>query len=164
MSQSEASASTEGDAGEEFIAVQPWVDPDHNETDGSDRNRDQVVLLARSQVTFVRIEGHHLHLHTITGEIYLLRGTLKGLEQRWTEHGFVRIHTSFLVSLPHTRELRQESMGPVVFLGSGAGGAVLPVSRRKRQEIKQQLEQLGRPVDDARTCTSARLEGFGLST
>jgi DNA-binding LytR/AlgR family response regulator len=54
----------------------------------------------------------------------------------------VRIHNSFLVFLPHVRELRQESRGPVVFLGSGAGAALLPVSRRKFQEIKQQLDQL----------------------
>jgi DNA-binding LytR/AlgR family response regulator len=140
MSQSEISASAEAGGDDEFIAVRPWVDPDHGEAGGLDR--DQTILLARSQVTFVRIEGHHLYLHTITGEICLLRGTLKGLEQRWAEHGFVRIHNSFLVFLPCVRELRQESRGPVVFLGSGAGAALLPVSRRNFQEIKQRLDQL----------------------
>jgi DNA-binding LytR/AlgR family response regulator len=119
MAQSEISASAEVYGIEEFISVRRWVDPDHSEMSGLDRDQAR-VLLARSQVTFIRVEGHFLHLHTVSGGEYVRRGTLKSLEQQWAKYGLVRIHNKYLVFLPHVRELRHESKGPVVFLNSGA--------------------------------------------
>jgi DNA-binding LytR/AlgR family response regulator len=142
MSQGEISISAEANEDNEFISVRRWVDPDHSETGEVDRDQPR-VLLARSLVTFIRVEGHHLYLHTITGDIYVRRGTLKDLHERWAKYGFVRPHNSFVVFLPHVRQLRRESDGPVVYVGSGAGAALLPVSRRKFHEIKQQLEGQG---------------------
>lgn len=138
MTQSEVSVSTEVYGLEEFISVRR-VDPDHSKTSGADGDQPR-VLLARSQVVFVRVEGHLLHLRTVAGGEYVLRGTLNGLEQRWASYGFVRIHNSFLVFLPHVCELRHESDGPVVILGSSAGAANLPISQRRFQELKRLRE------------------------
>ncbi|MBV9483996.1 MAG: LytTR family transcriptional regulator [Acidobacteria bacterium] len=132
MTQSEISASMEADGeGDEFISV---------------IKAGRMVGLARSEVSWVEVERHLLRLHTVTGETYQLRDTLKSLHQRWAQYGFARIHKSFLVFLPHVRELRREAEGPVVSLGVGADAALLPVSRRKKSEIKQQLKER----DDAR--------------
>jgi DNA-binding LytR/AlgR family response regulator len=138
MTQSEVSVSTEVYGIEEFISVRR-VDPDRSETRGADGDQPR-VLLARSQVVFVRVEGHLLHLHTVAGGEYVRRGTLNGLEQRWASYGLVRIHNKYLVFLSHVRELRRESDGPVVFLGSGAGAANLPISQRRFQEFKRLWE------------------------
>jgi DNA-binding LytR/AlgR family response regulator len=101
-----------------------------------------VVALACSQVSWVSAErqGHFIRLHTVTGESHRLRGTLKSLLQRWAKYGLAQIHKSFLVFPPQIRKLRQKAEGSVVHLGSGASAAVLPVSRRKLQEIKKQLK------------------------
>jgi DNA-binding LytR/AlgR family response regulator len=139
MAQSEISGSTEVYEMEEFIAVRRWVDPDHGEMSGLDRDQDY-VLLARSQVTHVGVQGHFLHLHTVSGGEYVRRGTLKGLEQWWAKYGLVRIHNSHLVFLSHVHELHHESRGLVVFLGSGAGAASLPISRKRFQEFKRLRE------------------------
>lgn len=139
MTQDEMAASTEVYGIDEFISVWPWVDPDRSETRVVDRDQHR-VLLARSQVVFVRVEEHLLHLYTVTGGEYVRRGTLNGLYQRWAQYGLVRIHNSFLVFLSHVRELRHESKGPTVLLGSGAGAANLPVSQRRFQEFKQLWE------------------------
>lgn len=61
MAQGEISASTEVYGIEEFISVWPRVDPDHSETRVLDRDQPR-VLLARSQVAFIRVEGHFLHV------------------------------------------------------------------------------------------------------
>lgn len=115
----------------------PWVDPDHSESDGLHSGQDR-VLVARSQVSWVEIRGHFMKLYTVTGEKYALRGTLKSLEQRWARYGFVRIHNSFLVSLPHVRQLRPTpGGGREVYLRFGAGGRYRPVSRRHFREFKQ---------------------------
>jgi DNA-binding LytR/AlgR family response regulator len=138
MTQSEISVSTEAYGIDEFISVRR-IDPDRSETSGADGDQPR-VLLARSQIVFVRIEGHLLHLHTVTGGEYVRQGTLNGLEQRWASYGLARIHNSFLVFLPHIRELRHESDGPVVILGSGAGAANLPISQRRFQKFKRLWE------------------------
>jgi DNA-binding LytR/AlgR family response regulator len=139
MTQGEVSASTEIYGIEEFILVREWIDSDRSETSEVDRDQPR-VLLARSAVVFVRVEGHLLHLHTVSGGEYVRRGTLIGLLKRWAQYGLVRIHNKYLVFLPHVRELRYESNGPVVILGSGAGAALLPVSQRRSQEFKRLWE------------------------
>lgn len=65
---------------------------------------------------------------------------MNGLERRWASYGLVRIHNSFLVFLPHVCELRNESDGPVVILGSSAGAANLPISQRRFEEFKRLWE------------------------
>jgi DNA-binding LytR/AlgR family response regulator len=140
MSQGEISGSSEVYGIEEFVPVRRWlVDSDHSGTGRVDRDH-LLVLLARSAVVFVRVEGHFLHLHTVTGDEYVRRGTLKGLYQRWAEYGLVRIHNKYLVFLSHVRELRHESDGPAVLLGFGAGTALLPISQRRFQEVTQLWE------------------------
>lgn len=126
MTQDEMVASPEDGEGDECVSVMGAAG--------------RTVKLAYSQVRWVRADGHFLCLHTVDGESYRLYGTLKSLLQRWAKHGLVRIHNSFLVFLPHVRELRQEAEGPVVYLGSGAGAISFPVSRRKCQDIKKLLK------------------------
>lgn len=139
MTQGEISTSTEVYGIEDFIAVLPWVDPDHSDTGRVDRDQTP-VLLARSAVVFVWVEGHFLHLHTVTGDEYVRRGTLKSLQQRWAKYGLVRIHNKYLVFLSHVKELRHESKDSVVSLGFGAGTASLPISQRRFQAFKQLWE------------------------
>lgn len=49
------------------------VDPDHSKTSGTYGDQPR-VLLARSQVVFVRVEGHLLHLHTVAGGVNMCGG------------------------------------------------------------------------------------------
>jgi DNA-binding LytR/AlgR family response regulator len=129
MSQGEISASIEASEEDNFVSVMAAAG--------------RTVRLTCSQVSWVKAEqqGHFMRLYTVTGESYRLYGTLKSLEQLWAKYGLVRIHKSFLVSLPRVRKLRREAEGPVVDLDYGADVKTLPVSRRKFQEIKKWLER-----------------------
>lgn len=139
MTQSGMSASPEVYKLEDFISVRRWlVDPD-NESGRADHDQPP-VLLARSAIMFVRVEGHLLHLHTVAGDEYVCRGTLNNLQQRWAQYDLVRIHNRYLVFLSHARELRHESQGPVMILGSGAHAALLPISRKRLQETTRLWE------------------------
>ena len=79
-----------------------------------DANEDEVIpvelagttkLVPRSAVRYVEAQGDYARLHTHEGS-HLVRIPLSVLEDRWREAGFVRIHRSFLVSLPLVTELR----------------------------------------------------------
>ncbi|MGH3564803.1 MAG: LytR/AlgR family response regulator transcription factor [Pseudonocardia sp.] len=110
-------------------------------------NEDEVIpvelagttkLVPRSAVRYVEAQGDYARLHTQEGS-HLVRIPLSVLEDRWREAGFVRIHRSFLVSLPLVTELRLSGSGYVVRVGHGPDCAELPVSRRHTRELKDRL-------------------------
>ncbi|HZZ46369.1 MAG TPA: LytTR family DNA-binding domain-containing protein [Pseudonocardia sp.] len=96
-------------------------------------------LVPRSAVRYVEAQGDYARLHTNDSKSHLVRIPLSVLEERWRDAGFVRIHRSYLVSLPLVTELRLSGSGYVVRLGSGTDTAELPVSRRHTRELKDRL-------------------------
>ena len=58
----------------------------------------------RSQILYAQAQGDYARLHTATAS-HLVRVSLNALEERWGEHGFVRIHRSTLVSTTHILSL-----------------------------------------------------------
>lgn len=100
-------------------------------------------LVPRSSVRWVEAQGDYARLHTGEGS-HLVRIPLSQLEDRWSDAGFVRIHRSFLVSLALVTELRMSASGYIVRVGSGAGAAELPVSRRHTRELKDRLVRAAR--------------------
>jgi DNA-binding LytR/AlgR family response regulator len=96
-------------------------------------------LVPRSAVRYVEAQGDYARLHTNDMKSHLVRIPLSVLEDRWRDAGFVRIHRSYLVSLPLVTELRLSGSGYVVRIGSGTDTAELPVSRRHTRELKDRL-------------------------
>src|SRR6059058_4914865 len=76
----------------------------------------------RSQVRYVEAQGDYARLHTASGS-HLVRIPLATLAERWADAGFVRIHRSTLVALPHVDEIRVDAGRCSVRLGS----RILPV-------------------------------------
>jgi DNA-binding LytR/AlgR family response regulator len=91
-------------------------------------------FIARSDVTHVEAQGDYARLHTAT-ESHLVRTPLSTLAQEWANAGFVRIHRSVLVSLPHVAELRVDAGRVSVVVG----GHELLVSRRHTRELRELL-------------------------
>jgi two-component system, LytTR family, response regulator LytT len=137
MSWNEETESTEANNDDEFIVVWPCVDSDQGKSVRVDRDHGPVSI-ARSQVSWVEVRGRFLEFYLVSGERYALRGTLTSWERRWAEHGFVRIHASYLVSLAHVRELcRTSEGGRKVCLLFGGGDRYRPISRRRYSQFKR---------------------------
>jgi DNA-binding LytR/AlgR family response regulator len=96
-------------------------------------------LVPRSSVRWVEAQGDYARLHTGGNISHLVRIPLSQLEDRWSDAGFVRIHRSFLVSLPLVTELRMSASGYVVRVGHGEDATELPVSRRHTRDLKDRL-------------------------
>jgi len=88
----------------------------------------------RSAITHVEAQGDYARLHTATGS-HLVRIPLSTLEERWAAAGFVRVHRSALVSLPHVTEVRMDQGRCTVVVG----GSELTVSRRHTRELRDLL-------------------------
>lgn len=91
-------------------------------------------LLRRSDILYVSAQGDYARLHTRTGS-HLLRAALSALEQEWASAGFVRIHRSHLIALPHVEEIRSEGGRYTVLIG----GQELAVSRRHTRRLRDLL-------------------------
>ena len=100
-------------------------------------------FINRSQIRFAQAHGDYARLHTATGS-HLVRVPLSVLEERWAEFGFVRIHRSTLVALPHVSEVRMDHGRCSVVIGN----VELQVSRRHTKELRDTL--LRRPIGDRR--------------
>ncbi|EHR59049.1 LytR/AlgR family response regulator transcription factor [Saccharomonospora cyanea] len=118
----------------------------HRRPSEPDRGRDDEVipvelagttkLIPRSSVRWVEAQGDYARLFTTEGS-HLVRIPLAQLEDRWAKAGFVRIHRSFLVSLPLITELRMGQGGYQVVIGNEE--KILPVSRRHTRALKDKL-------------------------
>lgn len=91
-------------------------------------------FVQRSQVRYVEAHGDYARLHTANSS-HLVRVPLTTLEERWAEAGFVRIHRSTLVALPHVDEIRVDGGRCAVRLGD----RILQVSRRHTKELRDKL-------------------------
>jgi DNA-binding LytR/AlgR family response regulator len=97
-------------------------------------------FLRLSDVRYAEAQGDYARLHTANGS-YLVRTPLTGLEERWRDAGFVRIHRSHLIALAHVEELRLDGGQ----LSVKIGGATLTVSRRHTPQLRDLLVKRARP-------------------
>jgi DNA-binding LytR/AlgR family response regulator len=102
-------------------------------------------FISRSAVQYVEAQGDYARLHTTDGS-HLIRRPLTALEEEWRDAGFVRIHRSLLVSLPHVVEVRVDAGRCSVVVGEHE----LVVSRRHTRELRDLLVRRARPGGTAR--------------
>ena len=97
-------------------------------------------LVPRDSIGWVEAEGDYARLHSASGS-HLVRIPLSTLETRWRDHGFQRVHRSYLVALRLVTGLRTTDGAVLVRLRpNGASPAVeLPVSRRQARELRDRL-------------------------
>ncbi|MDE3130592.1 MAG: response regulator transcription factor [Acidobacteriota bacterium] len=93
-------------------------------------------LLDRSTVLYVRAEGDYVRIHADSGR-FLVRTPLSEIERRWGEHGFVRVHRSYLANLRRAVEIRPKLGGAVTIVM--ADGSELPVARRQVADLRRRL-------------------------
>jgi two-component system, LytTR family, response regulator LytT len=93
-------------------------------------------MVERADVCWIQANGDYVRLHTVHGGAHLVRLPLGLFEERWADHGFVRIHRSHLVALRHVVEVRTGSGGGAVVRVAGQD---LTVSRRHTAELKRRL-------------------------
>ena len=97
-------------------------------------------LVPRDSISWVEAEGDYARLHSASGA-HLVRIPLSTLENRWREHGFQRVHRSYLVALRFVTGLRTVDGAVLVRLRTnGASPDVeLPVSRRQARELRDRV-------------------------
>jgi two-component system, LytTR family, response regulator LytT len=93
-------------------------------------------LLARSSVLYLQAQGDYVRIVSDDGR-FLLRGRISELERAWEQHGFARIHRSYIANLRRAVEVRPRLNGTGVLVLPG--GTELPIARRKIAELRARL-------------------------
>jgi DNA-binding LytR/AlgR family response regulator len=92
-------------------------------------------IAARDEVVLVESAGDYVRVHLRDRTSHLLRMPISALEHAWADHGFVRVHRSWLVPLRAITELRSDESGTALV----AAGRLVPVSRRHVRELRDRL-------------------------
>lgn len=100
----------------------------------------RTLLLPRADVLWVESAGDYVRLHLRDGTSHLVRTPMAVLEEEWSD-AFVRVHRSYLVSVPDITELGTDGAHSSVRLGDQE----LPVSRRHVHELRERLVRRNRP-------------------
>ncbi len=98
------------------------------------------TFIRRSMIRYAKAHGDYARLHTDAGS-HLVRVSLNALEERWGEHGFVRIHRSTLVSISHVTAVSTEGGHCTVRVGD----VQLQVSRRHTRTLRERLLRAAQP-------------------
>jgi DNA-binding LytR/AlgR family response regulator len=118
-------------------ATNPNERPDQSEIIPVEHQRGGATkLLDRATVLYVQAEGDYVRIHADSGR-YLVRTALSDIEQRWGEHGFVRVHRSYVANLRRAVEIRPKLGGAVTIVM--ADGSEVPVARRQVADLRRRL-------------------------
>lgn len=93
------------------------------------RDKEQTVDLPLEQITYLEVLDHYVSIHT-GSENYTLNATLSGMESELEQHGFLRIHKSYLVNMAHIRKFRSREC-------LLTDGTTLAVSEKNYSQQKQ---------------------------
>lgn len=93
-------------------------------------------LVRVSDIDWIEAAGNYVTLH-VGSKAYMLRETMSGIERRLTESGFARVHRSAIVNLDRVAHIEPFDTGDA--RAHLTSGQTVSVSRRYRQQLKEQL-------------------------
>ncbi len=93
----------------------------------------KLVNLAFADIKWIEALGDYVRFHT-DQKRYVVKSTLTSIEQRINQNDFVRVHRSFMVNIPHIRDIDDSSL--VI------GDKLIPISRGSRPELMKRLNLL----------------------
>jgi DNA-binding LytR/AlgR family response regulator len=92
-------------------------------------------MIECAQVCWVEAVGDYVRLHLDDGNSHLVRMPISHVEEKWSAHGFVRIHRGHLVPLRGITEFAVVGGTHTVTVS----GRVLPVSRRHARDVRERF-------------------------
>lgn len=99
----------------------------------------QDVVFTESEIEVIESHGNYVSVR-INGEPCLVRQSLDGFCRQLDSPFFVRAHRSFVVNLKRVRTIRYGKSGTAEL--KLADGFVVPVSRRHRNDVTEQLRSV----------------------
>ena len=100
------------------------------------------LVIASEAVIFLKSEENYVQIHYMENskpKKFILRSSMRALEEQVTNHGLGRCHRSFYINPDPIKMIRQEPSGLVVALLKEEGYEPIPISRKYQDEITRLL-------------------------
>lgn len=95
-------------------------------------------FLKISSLVYAKAEGSYVRVKTAGGELALLTGKLKQLQEILSGPEFLRCHHSWLVNLHFVKEIKTDDSVWLLLIE----GESVPVSREKRRALMERMYRL----------------------
>lgn len=100
------------------------------------RTMSEIEILNIADVQYLKSEGNYTHFHLIGKRVITVSKPLKFYLEFFPTEKFIKPHQSFFVNIDHVQKYLLE--GSIVMLNND----IIPVSREKKEEIKQIIMSL----------------------
>ncbi len=100
------------------------------------------LVLAEDSILYISAEENYVNIfYTENGKLrnYVLRSSMKALDELCQDHGMVRCHRSFFVNPRHVTVLRKEKEGVVYAELDSGDGMRIPVTKRYYDRLSEML-------------------------
>ena len=99
-------------------------------------------VIDSSAVVFLCSEENYVNIHYTDGgrtKKFVLRSSMRALEEQMVRHGLVRCHRSYFLNPDHVKMIRKEPSGLVVAELNVEGLEPIPISRKYQDEVTKLL-------------------------
>lgn len=99
-------------------------------------------VIASEAVIFIKSEENYVQIHyaeQMKTKKFVLRSSMRALEEQLSHHGLVRCHRSYYINPEHVKMIRKEPSGMVVALLKEDGYEPVPISRKYQEEIMRRI-------------------------
>jgi len=100
--------------------------------------KNAIEIVTQSEITYLQADSNYCNVYTQDGKRIMVTKTLNSLEKMIDPKVFMRIHRSYTANINCIKKISSEDGGFDVIL---LDGSILPVSRRRKEDL---LEVLGR--------------------
>jgi len=107
-----------------------------------DEHQKDKLIIAGDAVLYISAEENYVNIHYLkSGKPieYVLRASMRSLEETAEKHGLVRCQRSYYINPRHVKVLRKETAGQIVADLDVAGLPGIPVSRTYADKLTERL-------------------------
>lgn len=100
------------------------------------------LVIAQEAVLFIKSEDNYVQIHYLDQgrtKKFILRSSMRALEDKLSKHGLVRCHRSYFINPGHVKIVHRDSSGLIVAELKQDGFESIPISRKYHDEISRLL-------------------------
>lgn len=100
------------------------------------------LVIAPEAVLFIKSEDNYVQIHYLDqgrSKKFILRSSMRALEEKLSRHGLVRCHRSYFINPLHIKIVHRDTSGLIVAELKQDGYESIPISRKYHDEITRLL-------------------------
>ncbi|MCX6233138.1 MAG: LytTR family DNA-binding domain-containing protein [Bacteroidetes bacterium] len=102
------------------------------------KTSDNIYLIRVQDISYIESDGSYAFVYLHNGNRILVSRNLKEFEELLIDHGFYRVHKSFLINLTHIARFEKGEGGYLILDNESK----VPVASRKREELLEMFSRL----------------------